>query len=560
MTEPGRKFGKYEIVAELGRGGFATVHRAHDTTLERDVALKILAPHLSWDLDFAKRFRQEAIVVARLNHPHIVTIHEVGEFEGMLYIAMELIEGGTLRAQLQANGAMNAERVVGYLSGIADALDYAHTQGLIHRDVKPANILLNTVYGERIWPVLTDFGLVKALAHSSALTTTGTVLGSAEYMAPEQADARRRDEVGPATDIYALGVVAYHMLTGRVPFSGSTIEVLMAHTTQAPLRPSDIRSDISEPVSGVILKALAKSPADRYPTARAFVDALQAAAMSPAPSPPDPVVALLPAAPRHPETVAAATPAAAVIPAPAETATPAPFSPPGVTSKPVGKGPRRWLILAALLALAAVALLVVVGGNTLRSLRTSGSSGSPGVGNVLLPTSTPRPQATATTEALAMQATATDRPTATTLVEIATKTPATASVSAPTPVVQAVVATATSAPTAVPRATATATRQPTATTLPTATAAPDAVVRVASLNMRSGPGTAYGILASYRQGVVLDVIGRNQDGSWLQVVTPDGRTGWMIASSLVINLSVPLGGGGGSAGLAHAGAHRHGRA
>ena len=231
--QPVKKIGKYEILKEIGRGGFAVVYKARDPDLDRTVALKVLAPHLSWDPTFAQRFRREAQATANLRHPHIVTVHEVGEAEGQLYIAMAHLPGQTLAEMLKAEGAMSPNRALPILEQVADTLDYAHQQGVIHRDVKPSNIMVEeTERGPRA--TLMDFGLVKALESSESLTSAGTILGSPEYMAPEQADPDRESEIGPATDRYALGVVAYQVLTGRVPFPGSTPSTLVAHIQKPP--------------------------------------------------------------------------------------------------------------------------------------------------------------------------------------------------------------------------------------------------------------------------------------------------------------------------------------
>jgi len=279
MTTKPTRIGKYEIIEELGRGGFATVYRARDVELERVVALKVLHPHYAEDKQFVDRFRQEARAAARLRHPHIVTVYETGEADGQLYIAMEYLPGRTLQALLDAEGALFLERALPILEQVAEALDYAHAQGVVHRDVKPGNVMVEQA-AERVRATLTDFGLVKALAASTALTSRGTLLGSPEYMAPEQADPQRAGEVGPATDRYALGVVAYQMLTGRVPFPGNTPATLYAHEHKPVPPPRSLCSGLSEAVEAALLRMLAKAPAERFPSARAFVAQLREALLA----------------------------------------------------------------------------------------------------------------------------------------------------------------------------------------------------------------------------------------------------------------------------------------
>jgi formylglycine-generating enzyme required for sulfatase activity/serine/threonine protein kinase len=275
MTE----LGKYEILEEIGRGGFAVVYMARDIELDRLIALKVLKPYWTDEPGFVTRFRREARVAARLRHPNVVTVHETGEAEGQLYIAMEYLPGRTLRQFLEAEGALSLEQALPILEQVADALDYAHAQGVVHRDVKPSNVVVEeTERGMRA--TLMDFGLVKAMAESAALTSQGTLLGSPEYMAPEQADPNRAAEIGPATDRYALGIVAYQSLTGRVPFPGNTSATLNAHLNLEPPEPQAICKDLSPEVAAALLKMLAKPPGDRFASARAFVARLREVELS----------------------------------------------------------------------------------------------------------------------------------------------------------------------------------------------------------------------------------------------------------------------------------------
>lgn len=269
MSEP-KRIGKYELIEELGRGGFAAVYKARDTNLDRLVALKVLHPYWQEDFTFTARFHREAQKAASLQHPNIVTIYEAGEIETQPYIAMTYIDGVTLQALLEGERTLSYEETIDILDQVAKALDYAHSQGVVHRDIKPANIMIQpSAEGGQVF--LLDFGLLKMTEGSLVLTSAGTILGSPEYMAPEQAVPEGMAEVGPAADRYALGVVAYHMLTGRVPFQGNSPGTLKAHEYDPVPPPQSFRPEIPEAAADAVEKMLAKSPEARFDTAVAFV-------------------------------------------------------------------------------------------------------------------------------------------------------------------------------------------------------------------------------------------------------------------------------------------------
>jgi len=267
--------GRYRLEKELGRGGMGVVYQAFDTILERDVALKELARHFGEDSELARRFRQEARLLARLSHPNIVQVYDLVEEEGRLWIAMELVTGGTLAdAMEQRGGTLPWPEVAALGQQIASGLAFAHENGVIHRDVKPINILLTP--SEPPAAKLTDFGLAKH-AESTAHTQVGTLLGSARYLSPEQAAGQPTDA---RSDVYSLGITLYEMLCGRTPFVGEVAAVLAQHLTQAPPPLTDFRDGVPESISGLISTMLEKSPENRGPELGGVIETLSAAAGS----------------------------------------------------------------------------------------------------------------------------------------------------------------------------------------------------------------------------------------------------------------------------------------
>jgi eukaryotic-like serine/threonine-protein kinase len=259
----GRTLGRYTIEASIGSGGFATVYRATDTALERPVALKVLDPKAHQNPTVARRFVNEGRSVARLDHPAIVPVYDVGETDGLLWMAMRLVQGPTLDDALSQQRRFTGTELIAIVDRIAGALDHAHTQGIVHRDVKPSNILLEGGDPARAW--LADFGIA-ATARTAGRYTTGT-LGTAAYMAPEQA---RPGDVGPPADVYSLGCVVYVLVAGRAPFPGDDhVGLLMAHATE-PVPPLG-----HEALDRVLGRMLAKAPGDRPATASALADELR---------------------------------------------------------------------------------------------------------------------------------------------------------------------------------------------------------------------------------------------------------------------------------------------
>jgi len=277
MNLEGTRLGKYELQTEIGRGGMGIVYRGYDPTLARPVAVKVLAPNLVGDENFVRRFLREAQAAAGLKHPSVVTIHDVGQQSGWYYFVMEYLEGQPLSHVLRERGPLPADEALSILSQLADALDYAHTQGLVHRDVKPANVMVD----QRGHITLMDFGLVRA-AQGMRLTATGTTIGTPQYMSPEQVAG---ESVGPAADLYSLAIVAYELLAGAPPFDAdSTPAILYMQVHEPPPLITTRCSDLPPAVNGVLRQALAKDPAIRYQSGAAFVMALTQALSSPPPS------------------------------------------------------------------------------------------------------------------------------------------------------------------------------------------------------------------------------------------------------------------------------------
>ncbi len=265
----GGQLGPYLIDSVIGRGGMSVVYRARHSRLGMWVALKVLAPELGSDDAFRERFLREAQMAAAVDHPNVIPIHDMGVHEGSLYIVMRYVAGGDLKALL-AGGNIDPQLTLRVLAPVAQALDAAHARGLVHRDVKPANVLLQrTPDGEIEHVYLTDFGIAKSAAALSGLTGTGVFIGTIEYMAPEQMESR---EVSAQTDVYALGATVYQCLTGRLPFHRELAEG--ARPPQGALDPISVtRPDLPPALDAVLAKALARHPADRYASCGALMDA-----------------------------------------------------------------------------------------------------------------------------------------------------------------------------------------------------------------------------------------------------------------------------------------------
>jgi serine/threonine-protein kinase len=328
--------GRYRLGHRLAAGGMASVWQATDTVLEREVAVKILHPHLAADATFVARFRAEAISAARLRHPNIVAIYDTCSEDGTEAIVMELVRGRTLRAYLDDHGPLVPAEAVHIVSEAADALSVAHRAGIVHRDVKPANILIR----DDGQVLVTDFGIAKLRSQPADLTHTGMMIGSVRYLSPEQVEGV---DVDARTDVYALGIVLFECLTGRVPFQADTdAATALARLRQAPPRPRQLRPEITPGLEAVVLRALARDLAQRYPS----TDDLRAA--------------LLGASTTDDPTTTQAVVAPPPTPPPAPRAAPRPVPRPAPRRAPPRRRRRWWIpailvvVIAGSLGLAAV--------------------------------------------------------------------------------------------------------------------------------------------------------------------------------------------------------------
>src|SRR5678815_756180 len=249
--------GRYRILRKLGSGGMANVYLAEDEELGRRVAIKILNDRHANDDQFVERFRREAKNAAGLSHPNIVSIYDRGDSEGTYYIAMEYVEGRTLKELLVARGPSPLGIAIDYTRQILSALRFAHRNGIVHRDIKPHNVIVD---GEGRVKVM-DFGIARAGA-ASQMTEAGSIIGTAQYLSPEQA---RGAPVDQTSDLYSVGVVLYEMLTGQVPFTGDTpLEIAMKHLSEVPAPPSELRPEVPHDLDSAVLRALAKDPCLLY--------------------------------------------------------------------------------------------------------------------------------------------------------------------------------------------------------------------------------------------------------------------------------------------------------
>ena len=305
--------GRYTVVNRLGSGGMADVYCAEDQQLGRRVALKVLYDRFAEDEEFVERFRREASHAAGLNHQHIVAVYDRGEWEGTSYIAMEFVDGRTLKQVIQAEAPMDPVRAIDLITQVLRAARFAHRRGVIHRDLKPHNVIVDDEQRAKV----TDFGIARAGA--SDMTQTGSIMGTAQYLSPEQAQGHG---VTPQSDLYSIGICLYEMLTGKLPFEGdSAVAIALKQVNEAPVPPSHYNRAIPAPLEDAVLRALAKDPGERFADADAFIAALEEAKeqiLAGNAPPAQPTAAFSPVAPAAPVPVeeivypASAAPAAVV--------------------------------------------------------------------------------------------------------------------------------------------------------------------------------------------------------------------------------------------------------
>ncbi len=364
------EFGPYRLEEEIGRGGMGVVYRAYDTRRDRQVALKRLPRDLSADATFQARFRRESRLAARLNEPHIIPIHDFGEIDGVLYLDMRLVDGTDLSSLIRA-GSLTPALAVEIVGQVASALTSAHEAGLVHRDVKPSNVLISSRPGERgydaddVFAYLVDFGIARGRpgTEGSALTVNTETVGTLAYMAPERISGGSGDH---RSDIYSLACLLFECLTGRTPFAGEPFQVMYAHVHTAPPAPSNARPELPAGIDAVIVRGMAKNPDERYPSARQFAAAARSALATrpvpPAPPaapmvPPRPMAPPAPPPPPPPPPLSPLSPPNWSSGAPPHPSGPLP-RPPGPSTGPVRRPRSRRTLIAVVIAV----VLVLTGG------------------------------------------------------------------------------------------------------------------------------------------------------------------------------------------------------
>ncbi len=539
----GQTVGQYTVSELLGQGGMGAVYRAHQTGLNRDVAFKVLPPSLAQQPEFIERFIREAQTAARLEHPNIVPIYDYGTNSGLSYVVMRLLTGGSLAERLSYRlksdkGLPSLNEVASVLRGLGGALDYAHSRGVIHRDIKANNVM----FDDQGTPFLVDFGIAKIMTATTGLTGTGIAMGTPSYMSPEQ---WKGESVTPATDQYALGVMTYHMLTGRLPFEATTPYALMnKHLNERPTAPDVWRADLPPTVKDVLAQSMAKLPQERFPSVRDFAAAFEHAISGKGGEATSffttPLPTRVPAAPATPRPLTPTqkpplpgnmydgptiTPASGYVPTITPSKPPTgglPPNQPTTTIEPPKRGGVNVLVIAVtavvVIALGIIGFLVVSGNQQAAAAMTATQE------NILALLGTQNAIASYT---LTPSATLTPTPSPT---PTASDTPT---------------ATQSPTPSDTPTRTASPTRTNTPTNTPTSTPSTPEAVALRGLPVRLGPSISYPLMITLKAGDRIDVVGLSEDGLWYQIALPDGTFGWITASASQVKtagdlLGVPL--------------------
>lgn len=514
----GRTLGQYELRELLGVGGMGAVYRAYQSSLDRDVAVKVLSALLAAQSGYSERFIREAKTAAALEHAHIVPVYDYGTTDDKIsYVVMRLLTGGSLSDRLQAvtdgNSALPPlDETARILRQLADALDYAHQKGVIHRDIKASNVMFN----EQNSAFLVDFGIAKLLDSTTNLTVTGMAMGTPSYMPPEQ---WKGEEIGPAADQYALGIMTYAMVTGKMPFEGPTPYALMhKHLYETPTPPQTWRADVPQGVIDVLNRAMAKTADERYASALEFANAFERAIQghpeaktsAGVPIPVSKTPTALPQLPTSPAALDGPTvrtptgiPAAGHIPAPQPAAG-------DVSKQTLSTAPqsiKRGALSSPVVWIAAVITFVVLGGLAL-----------------LLLSAVPRNDPQGTETAAAVQGSVT----AAALALLATDTPIASSTPVPSDT-----------------ATATETASPTPRHTDTATPSHAVIITTREIAARGGPGSEYPIIGQLAADTQVNILGISEDGAWYQVELPEGKIGWLPAASPLLEsagdlVSIPI--------------------
>lgn len=509
----GQSLGQYTLTELMGTGGMGAVYRARQTKLERDVAIKILNLSLGSDQDYIARFNREAKTSAQLEHAHIVPVYDYGTQGNVSYVVMRLLTGGSLADRLayskeSGRPLPSLNETAEILRQLGSALDYAHSQGVIHRDIKTSNVM----FDDHGTAFLVDFGIAKITTATTGLTGTGMTMGTPSYMAPEQ---WRGEGISPAVDQYSLGVMAYAMLTGHLPFEADTpFQLMHKHLNEDPTPLASYRDDLPNPVRTVIARTLKKEPEDRYPDLKTFVAEFTEAIQNqksqmtgffetPLPKKPVPVKVLSPNVDLDAPTTHGAEKPSTQPDVATSRMKSAPQ--PAMTDSPASTNERGRMVMAAVGIILILAIIGVI------AVMNSGISEDD-------------QNATGTAVALAALPTATDTP-------LPSDTPT-----------DTLTPTETSTATLTDTPTITDTPTATLTVTPSRTPTPDIPVAVLrrELVVRGGPGSQYPQLMTISASEELEIIGISEDGSWYQVLMPDGEQGWIVTASTFVDAFGPL--------------------